>query len=286
MENLAQHFDKGGDLQVFDGLEFDVLYNSPVGVPAYRNIDANGDGQPDGGIFNGVNQFGIGVIKFCQNLRQRMGPARFILADAQEPTNQRAFGILNGVESEGWPVLTDLDIQDWSGGINRLSFWAANSLSPAWNYINHKFTTPQAAGPGVITQVPFSTDRLVFAVAMMLNAAVCYSLEPTAETGQTVGIWDELDMGTAHKAGWLGQPLGPPQRLALQQADLLAGNWRSLVQGKGMTIAADGNSLKISPADPNATEIQFQIQNVSTPAPDLLLIVRAHAEARSGYLSE
>jgi hypothetical protein len=284
-ENLAQHFDPGGDLEVLDGLEFDVMFDTLPSIPKYRNIDADGDGQPDGGIFNGVNQFGIGMIEFCQSFRQRMGPNRFILADGQEQTNQRAFGIMNGVESEGWPVLNDLTIQDWSGGTNRLNFWAANSFSPAWNYINHKFTTPQTNGPGTIAQVPFSIDRLVFAVAMMLNDPVTFSLTPTPETGQAVGIWDEFVMGVAHKIGWLGQPLGPARRLALEQPDLLAGKWSSLVVGSGMTIAPDGNSLKIFPTASTATQIQFQVQNVPTPGPDLLLTLRAHAQPRSAYPS-
>ena len=37
--------------------------------------------------------------------------------------SQRAWEILNGIESEGWPNLSDWEFEDWSGGMNRHFFW-------------------------------------------------------------------------------------------------------------------------------------------------------------------
>ena len=59
-----------------------------------------------------------------------------------EPLAARAddlHGVLNGIESEGFPNLSDWEMHDWSGGLNRHAFWDANARAPALNYINHKF---------------------------------------------------------------------------------------------------------------------------------------------------
>ncbi len=73
------------------------------------------DGQPDSGIIGGMNSYGIGAIEFCQRLIERMH-GKIILADGRYKENQPAFGLLNGIESEGWPGLRDPRIEDYAGG--------------------------------------------------------------------------------------------------------------------------------------------------------------------------
>ena len=79
--------------------------------------------------------------------------------------SQRAFRILNGIESEGLPNLSDWDFDDWSGGLNRHGFWLANAHPPAFSYINHKWIEPVPGQPGRTRNpdVPFSRHRLSLA---------------------------------------------------------------------------------------------------------------------------
>ena len=51
--------------------------------------------------------------------------------------------------------------------------------------------------------VPFSTHRLVFAVGVFTDSAICYSFAPQSERGTPIGIWDEFRMGTENRLGWL-----------------------------------------------------------------------------------
>ena len=75
-------------------------------------------------------------------------PVKIIQSDGEalshkEPYNrpyihQRGFGVLNGIEREGWPQQQNLEIKDWSGGMNNHFFWEQNARKPTFNYINHK----------------------------------------------------------------------------------------------------------------------------------------------------
>ncbi|MCX7888046.1 MAG: hypothetical protein N3B01_12440, partial [Verrucomicrobiae bacterium] len=69
VDEFAEWFGKGGKLEAFDGVEFDVLFNDTRG-------DTDGDGLPDDGIINGINQYGIGVVEFLRQLRRRLGSHR------------------------------------------------------------------------------------------------------------------------------------------------------------------------------------------------------------------
>jgi len=221
LDDLATHFLPGGDLASFDGLEFDVMTftRAPAsGRIGARGHDCDADGQADYGIFDGRNTYGIGVFEFCRRLRERLGDGKLILADGAGPRHQRGFGVLNGIESEGWPHLSDWEIVDWSGGLNRHNFWRENAYPPAFSYVNHKFI--RAGKP---FQVPLSISRLVLASCLFTDSAITYSLQPAREEGQLIGIYDELLMGAERRSNWLGMPVGAPRRLGFESPDLLRG---------------------------------------------------------------
>jgi len=266
-EDLARRFRPGGELAAFDGVEFDVLMHRPPQTRQGRGPDTDADGKPDGGIVGGVNRYGIGVVEFCRKLRAAL-PDKLILADGMGVNNQRAFGILNGIESEGFPHLRDLEMNDWPGGLNRHLFWAREGRSPVLNYINHKFNEPDPATKLPKTpRLPFSTHRLVFAAAMFTDAAICYSLQPEAEPGERVGVWDELRMGTEWRTGWLGRPLGPMVRLAEKQPELLRGRRPEQLRAE-------------------AGETRFRLSGVSVTGPDLYLSITASADPMKAYPPE
>lgn len=214
-----------------------------------------------------------------------------MLADGHSVRSQRGFGILNGIESEGWPTLNDFEMRDWSGGLNRHAFWAANGRSPVFNYINHKYIEP-GDSPGATRRpdYPMGINRLVFAAAVFTDAAVCYSPPPRPEPGGVFGIWDELRMGTEHRLGWLGKPLGPPQRLAEQACDLLdrAGQPPSAellarLSGDGVRFEVDGDRLKLEATDSDADTMRFRLNDMPLDGEDLFVSLTASADPMSPY---
>jgi hypothetical protein len=255
--DLEEKFRPGGELAAFDGLEFDVARNFVHG-------DTDGDGKTDDGISNGLNAYGIGVVRFYSKLRDALGDQRLILADGGESL-QRAFGILNGVESEGLPHAADLTMKGWSVGINRMTFWNRESRKPVFNYINERFADPAAADlkSQNAPKVPFPLHRLVVAAGQFFDAAVCYSSMPDPEPGERVGIWDELKMGTSDKLNWLGKALDQPVHLASHTPDLL-----------------NGAALP-SPAVVNGR--QTFTWKIACQPPDLFVTVRASCAPLTGY---
>ncbi len=297
VDELAARFLPGGELAAFDGVEFDVLHHQHFGAAPRRggrSGDYDADGKADYGLIDGANTYGIGVIEFCRRLRDRLGDTKLLLADGAGVRSQRAFGILNGIESEGWPTLSDWAIKDWSGGMNRHEFWRQNARPPVFNYINHKFTM---AGPTPGSrrkpEVPYKIHRLVLAAAQFTDAAVCYSFAPPPEDAERLGIWDELRKGIEHQVGWLGKPLSPARRLALDSPDLLQGRGRrwnpDLVgrfQGAGVTVAAEDKWLRVTSARPDAGRLSFRLRDVPCDGPDLFVSVTMRGAPLPAHPSE
>ncbi len=284
---LAARFAHGGELAAFDGLEFDVLAHGH-GRDGKRGLDCDADGKPDRGFFDGVNTYGVGVVEFIRQLRKRVGEGTILQADGAGIRSQRAFGLLNGIESEGWPHLSDWEVKDWSGGLNRHLFWAARGRLPAFSYVNHKFVT-RGDKPGQTKRpdVPWNIHRLCFAAAVSTDSAICYSFAPPPEKGEMLGIWDELAMGTARRPGWLGKPLGPPVRLATQQPDVLASTDLSeRLCGDGVRFSSGRRSVRVSARERDATELRFRLEGVPCDGPDLLVSVRMRGRRMRGYPRE
>jgi len=289
--HLGELFNAGGLLAAYDGLEFDVLHNQAgayeKGQP--RGADCDADGQPDGGVVNGANAYGAGVTGFCRQLRATLGEGRIIQADGASAswTNQRAFSVLNGIESEGFPWLGDKALTMWSSGINRHLFWAVNGRTPVFNYINHKFVEPSgiAGEPERRPDVPMGCHRLVFAAGVFTDAALCYAFEPPSPKRFPLAIWDELVCGTENRPGWLGKALGPALRLAERQPDLLRGRGRPVGSELLTRFVSDeariewvGGKLRVSATDPQAQQFHFKLKAVACEGPDLFVSLTAHAE--------
>ncbi len=289
VDDLAEWFGPGGVLAAFDGLEFDVMFNTTRG-------DTDGDGVVDDGVIDGVNQYGIGVIEFARQLRERMTNNFIIQGDgALGPggvRSQRAFGLLNGIESEGFPNLNDWEFSDWSGGMNRHYFWRDNARGPAFNYVNHKWNQAVPGKPGVSRHpdVPFSRHRLALAACQFFDAAVCYSFAPRQDPDGRFGIWDELRCGTDTKVGWLGQPEGPAVRLAATTPNLLEGKGSGEALARALSgrvkAEATADGVRITSADPSASGVSFELSNVPTNGPDLYVAVEMKGDPMGGYPRE
>jgi hypothetical protein len=284
--DIARRFLSGGALAAFDGLEFDVLHFHPLGGQRGRQADADADGQPDGGVFGGVNAYGIGVYEFCRQLRAKLGPDRIIMADGHSPRGQRSFGILNGIESEGWPDLGDPEIADWSGGLNRHEFWRRNAAAPALSYINHKFTE-RSDKPGEVVrmvEVPLNITRLVMAGGLFTDSAFTYCIMPPGTKRSQAGVFDELRMGAANRLHWLGKPLAPPMHLALRAPDLFGGKAAQRLRPEQAKLeTCDDGTLKITAPKPGVDNLTLMMPAMALPEDDLFVHFRIKAESMKGY---
>jgi len=307
LDDLTQRFSPEGKLYNFDGIEFDILLFDPLhlltGYPAnrQRSPDVNADGKADDGVIDGIQTYGIGTNEFLKRLRQRLGNDRLIMADGGYPlSDQRSFGILNGIESEGWPNGRDYNIEDWSGGMNRHLFWYENSIAPKMNYINHRYRLGFDHSKVNAHQV-----RLVIAASVLINSAYAMADLPSrvlgyaSETPVSVddyfvskgeySVWDEMVMGEANKIGWLGKPMGPPVSMAEREVAILTASngsqFRYLMDNlKGpVQFEIDGEALKVTPANSDVENLTFTLQAVSSYRPDLTVMVTVMGEDMQDY---
>jgi hypothetical protein len=237
-------------------------------------------------MVGGVDAYGIGVVEFCRRLRERFPQDKILMADGMAERNQRAFHILNGIESEGFPHLRDLVMRDWSGGLNRHFYWRANARPPVFNYINHKYNKPDPkTGLPVRPKIPFGIHRLAFAAGMFTDAAICYSTAPDPEPGERIGIWDEFRRGTDNQLAWLGKPVGEAVRLAVEQPDLLGGvqDLAGRFRGSNVEVTAEGADVKISNNVSGAEQTRFALRGLPAKGPDLYVTFDVRGQGMTGY---
>ncbi|AEF05277.1 hypothetical protein [Alteromonas naphthalenivorans] len=182
----------------FDGLQFDVLTESHrttnIGYP--MKLDANSDGKPDKYSSNEYSEaHAAGIYTFLKNLRKILAKKKLILADGSY-ANQRATWLLNGIESEGWPSASDVELQQWSSGLNRHKFWQSFAQQPAISYI--KVAKYHVPGKGSI-EPEANIRRLVVAAGLLTNSAIVPAYKPN---GLAFHKWPEF-----RKLKNIGKPL-------------------------------------------------------------------------------
>lgn len=289
VEDIASLFEPGGRCEILDGIQLDILRHFIYEFRGKRGIHADTDGRRDSNKFGADNDYGRGVYDFCRRLKERIGKNKLLIADGGLP-NQRAFSIVNGIESEGWPYLHDKGIKSWSTGINRHRFWNTRCAKPAFHYVNHKYTymAPGAARSKMLRSIPLDTTRLVLAACQMTDAAFTTFADAPTESGEEIGIYDELRMGTANKTNWLGRPLAPAIQLALTTEDLLAGQGK-VIDENFLKRMSSGNAsfervnlsvpaVKISCADPNAYFLYFKLADVPLSSRNVVLRLHVRSE--------
>jgi hypothetical protein len=291
-EKLAGYISSNGQLAAFDGIQLDVMRN--VLNPLYggwggleegnRFPDSNADGLPDEGIFEGKNLYGLGVVGFLRKLRDNLGDNKLILSDGERLISQRAVGILNGIESEGWPLGSDYNIDQWSDGINRLIFWKENSQQPNMTYINHRWWDLE----GKDLYTPYSRQRIVIAASCLTGTIHAICVSPPKENEQ-VTIWDELKMGLENKIGWLGKPIGPAVRLAEKQKnvfDLKRKDFLSLLQEVNIenVISLEDSVFKVDHIkEEKNISINLPIIQTDRKSNDIVVLINMKSELMDGY---
>lgn len=279
-EEFGQKFSGNGELKYFDGVEFDVLWNE-ISHPTFgRKVDSDCDGQGDSGVFNGVDEYSIGVFQFCGQLREAIGSDKLILADGMSSQFQRGTGYLNGIESEGWPIHRDPEVNDWSGGWNRHLFWNQNAFQPAFSYVNFKYLQNLEVLP------PVSRQRLIWATTMLMDARITHSgyrIQKPVD-GIYTEIIDELVAGKRDRKYWLGQPLEPATRIALTQPNILKAQGFDLIEminGDDVKVEDDGSVIKVSKSSKG--DLKFDMSGIECDGSDLVVSMKIKCDSRAGY---
>jgi hypothetical protein len=285
----------GGELYNIDGVALDVMFNT-AGGGRNRLPDLDADGVGDDPRKD--NSYAVGMIEFMRGLKEAFGDDRFVCADGFLLINQRAFGLINGSESEGWPNRRDWNVEDWSGGTNNLLFWYSNSVPPKLSYLNHAYYIGED-----YSKIGAHHARLVMAASTLTNSIYVLSEAGPAGTPSTVlgyrpdpedefdDFWDELVMGTERKIGWLGKPLGPAVRMATLQTDELGGKGAppserllGKLHGTGVTFTSEDGALKVEST--SGSEVRFELRDVPCDGSELTVIVTARGEPIEGYPPE
>ena len=283
-DEISSLFAADGKLRLFDGLEFDAMpeQQKPKGLAARESIqiDFNADGAGDDGMRNGLSQYGLGRRRFLEELRRKMGPGKIIMADL----GQRGFGILNGVESEGFPRSKWYDFVLWSERMNKLCYWAGHSASPAFSLITGKFEAEEGMNPKDPSGfVPLSTVRLQIAASALCGAAYFPFYRPNPES-KSVIVWDELVMGQAGRTGWLGMPAGDTVYLSERLPDALGGDWTKKISSESATIKAQDKGVVI--AGRETDDIAFTLSGTPYKNDALFVTMTVRADARKGAPAE
>lgn len=293
VDQLGSYFSKDGKWSNLDGIQFDVM-PSEINLDMNQNHkvaghkpDCDGDGIGDGGIFNKVNQYGIGAFLFLSELREKLPSNKFILADGQGAAQQRTYGILNGTEQEGFPNNAPRNFLRWSMGLNMFRFWNAASVSPKLVYTAEKRIIPTGS---TLPEFPANWHRLVQAAAVFENAAVFNSYCPEGNAGVPT-VRDEMTNGVARETNWLGKPIGEAVYLAEHSADELMGSGKPVRNTllNRLDFKNKANSqiqedvLKIEATDAGASSVVFRVKNISFKNRQTYLAFEAKADPMRNY---
>jgi hypothetical protein len=251
---IAEWFAPGGPLEHLNGIAGDVNY----WVPSEQNWDVNNDGQPDGGIVNGVNLWRLGDYKFLSEVRRAVGEGRLISSDGEFPGNQQEVGVMDGIESEGLVEPSD-GFRGISRTINTHLYWLENTPRPHdFRYVVLKLENPADAKRGD------QLRRLAIGTACCLGA-------------RTTAIPAGLLPPAFAAPGSLGVPVGPMLRPVRDTPDLLHGAGLAaplVAQGCTLTRAAD--RIEISPGAGSGPMV-VTLKNLAVPAGDLTVFAEMQA---------
>ena len=272
---LAALFAQNGKLERFDSIEFDAVgqHPKPEGLYAHHDIPFSFTGTEvkAGTAADGVTRYELGKQNFFALLRQQARPKLIIMADLC----QQGCGLLNGVESEGFPRSKYYDFVLFSERFNKLRYWQQHSAQPAFSYILGKFEFEAGARDvGPAGKAPMSAVRLQIAASTLCNAAY-FVFHKRNRDDENIPVWDELVMGKENKRYWLGQPLSDAVWVAESLPDILAGDWRKhLIAEKGTLHAVD-TGLTVQGND---DDLVLALRDIPYRDNALLLSLTLHAE--------
>ena len=257
----------GGVIEFVDGFQFDVPFISPISIGRDRKPDLDADGYPDGGTVHDEPVFTHGVEAFFRKLREAL-PEKLIMADSGG-ISQRSLRYLNGMETEGFPELKDMEFNYWSTAINYHRFWDNRSAMPRFHYGLMKYL--RWAQPPEI-----SDSRLIMAGTTLHGAAVPIGRLPDKPT---YFVYDEILGGHLDQKGWLGKPVGGARRIGLESDILPVGGWNS----GNARISQNGKITRMERKSDKVIDLRFSLGQVDHPGGDMLVHLEVAADHRKGY---
>ena len=253
---IAEWFAANGKLRHFNGIAFDVNYFEA----RHAQWDVDNDGHSDGGYINGRNIWQEGDWYFLNRLRKILGDNFLLSCDGEFAENQRAVGVLDGIESEGLVQHND-GFRGFSRTVNTHLYWMENgSRSHDFRYVVLKLMNPADEKRGD------QLRRFASGTACCLGAMVA------------VGHGEAPPKPFA-APGSFGVPVGAMLRPARLSPDILskaAAGRSSLsrLKANGCTLEQKGGVLEISsqPDTPGAS-LKATLAEVAAPPGDLTIFL-------------
>jgi Hypothetical glycosyl hydrolase family 15 len=246
--------------------------------------DVNNDLVVDGGIVTpGRSAWGEGLDTFFSLARQALGPGKII--DGGSMTTRGA-SYLNGVDLEGFPGSghSSNNYRVYSSGLAYYLAWAAGvGASPAFMDLFTRIGTDQYPA---CSQFSETTDqgrdsdfRFGLGTALLGGVYFAYTngcfgdywwdeYSVDLSTGRAVPVSAGLDTLAAH-TGYLGQPLGDPQRLLdpTSGSNLMSSGQWSLVTGGGgagtHTVSGTTVTVNITSPGTKASDVALKYNPIS-----------------------
>jgi hypothetical protein len=270
-EEIAGWLSESGELNGFDGIQFDIapweLDDSPWG----RSADIDCDGNIDFGMIDGLNVYGLGVYDFYKHLRSLIGDQKIIVADGGMDDSQRAVDVLNGMEAEGLSAWNHV-YKEYSKPLSLYPYWKKNSKYPDISYITHKDKMEGGYLP--------NRERLVVATAQCLELGINTFRSISGQDGYRYGLPDELVKGTENQTRWLGKPVGEMIQMAYLAEDLLHGESFSFFQDNiettGCNVSFLQGSILVSSTGESDPMI-ITLKNVNLPSGDATISFESKA---------
>lgn len=265
----------GGPAAHVDGISFDVVYF----LAKFEGWDLDNDGVAEDGIGPDGRRFFLeGVYDYLRRTRAALGDDFLLTSDGWEPHKQRAVGILNGIESEGFCAPNDA-WRRFDRTLNTHTYWNLwNAARPRFSYITSKIMDEQDQ------QHAQNLVRMGLGTACALGVAYTSVAESHRRDG--VPMIAEMHRGAAGELHWMGQPAGPMQLLPRHGPDLLAPTGGSAsaeyverIQTSHCTVSleADG-SLLIRGAGAGPHEpMEIRLPPIPVPQGDLFVSFEVQA---------
>ncbi len=252
-EWLAQNLNPPNE-HVFDGVLFDTTLYWMV-----PKVDVNNDGLADGGMVTpGENAWGEGMVELLRRLRQALGPDSILTGGVPDT---RGFEYLNGNQMEGFPVIggqadPNGDTSQYDAFLDTYFLWNEEAgYEPHYSEIINKQPTQVyydsncAGGPNSLFRFSFGSAVLsdgYYGQKVCKKAGDWWWDEYAVDlaTGQAVPPGADTAQKAAH-TGYLGYPLGGPQRLVSfdpAQNRMVNGHFEVDVDGWSVTLAGDGQA--------------------------------------------
>lgn len=264
-DEIASWFKLDGPLFAFNGIQFDVSPWNMKNALLKKVADIDNDGKVDSGYINNINVYGQGVLQFYTRLKQKLGPNKLIIADGALEDSQRAVGVINGMEAEGFCTWNDV-YKEFSKPLSFFNYWNKYGVKDQFSYVTHKDKMEGS------DKEKLDRERMVAATAQCLGVGINSVTDNTIkDKNNKFSFIDELTKGSEKITHWLGKPLGAMINIAETKSPVI----QSLKQYK---IESQDYSSKLTDTGINFTALKqdlksssVSIKNVALPKGDIII---------------